>query len=154
MMNSDRLLPLLFCLLLTAGCATTPAITAAPTSEPCRPSGIQETTFGFPEIRGDMHSDGELWALLFFGKAFAGQELKIVWRIRGGEGTPTVRAALDDGTTSGPIWGPEFHDSSTWERPGDEWGTGFNLPRPGCWTFTAALGDTTGEIRLEVLPAR
>jgi hypothetical protein len=138
---------------LLAGCASGAVNTPSEDAE-CRPSPIQQSEIGFLEIQGDMHSDGELWALLFFGEAHVQEELKIVWRLTGGEGPVTVQAALDDGTTAAPIWGPEFHESSTWERPGDEWGTGFNFPQPGCWTLTVTRGDAAGEIRLDVLPPR
>jgi hypothetical protein len=108
--------------------------------------------YGFPEIQGTMKSPGELWALLFFDKVQANQEVKIVWRIMGTGGQFEIVAQHEDGTIIHPIWGPEFHDSSNWDRPGDEWGTGFNFPKPGCWTLTVTLGDTSGEIRLEVAP--
>jgi hypothetical protein len=55
-----------------------------------------------------------------------------------------------DGTLIQPVW-HEYHESSTWERPGQEWGTGFNFPEPGCWTITVAYGDTRGTIALKVL---
>ncbi len=100
-----------------------------------------------------MKSDGELWALLFFDQAHAGQDEKIVWRITStGTGKPfDVQARHVDGTIIRPIWGPEFHGGSNWDRPGDEWGTGFNFPEPGCWTLTVTSGATSGEIRLDVL---
>jgi hypothetical protein len=100
-----------------------------------------------------MKSDGELWALLFFDKAYPNEDLKFVWRI-------TVTGAGEDfhaqaqnktGTIILPVWGPEYHGGSTWERPGIEWGTGFNFPEPGCWTITVTGGTTKGEIYIDVL---
>jgi hypothetical protein len=117
----------------------------------CQPSPIQTSPTGFSEIQGTMHSDGELWALVFFGKAHAQEEVKIVWRITG-TGTFTAQARHEDGTLISPVWGPEAHGDSNWERPGLEWGTGFNFPKPGCWTLTVALGATKGDIWLEVFP--
>jgi len=99
-----------------------------------------------------MHSEGEAWALLFFGEAHANQELKIVWRITTTELAVTAEAQHEDGTIVAPIWGPEYHESSTWERPGEEWGTGFNFSKPGCWRITVTSGETKGDIILEVLP--
>jgi len=32
-----------------------------------------------------------------------------------------------------PKWGPELHGSSSFHRPGDEWGTGFVFPSAGRW---------------------
>ena len=117
----------------------------------CQPSLAQPSKNGFPEIRANMKSAGEIWALLFFDKAQAKKEEKIVWRITGTGKQFDIKARHEDGTIIHPIWGPEYHGSSNWERPGDEWGTGFNFPKPGCWTLTVTLGETTGEIRLEVL---
>ncbi len=98
-----------------------------------------------------MHADGELWALLFFGRAYIEEELKIVWRMTGADEQFIVEGRHEDGTAVAPIWGPEQHGGSNWERPGDEWGTGFNFPKPGCWTLTATSGATAGEIYLDVL---
>lgn len=98
-----------------------------------------------------MHSDGTVWALLFFGAAHAEEELKIVWRVTGTDEELVVEARHEDGTLVSPIWGPEAHESSSWNRPGGEWGTGFNFPKPGCWTLTATRGTTIGEIRLDIL---
>jgi hypothetical protein len=118
----------------------------------CQPSQTQPTEGGFPEVRVTMKSPGEMWALLFFDKAQSMIDEKIVWRISG-IGQPDFQAQNEDGTVVRPIWGPDYHESSTWDRPGEEWGTGFNFPKPGCWTITVTLGTTTGEIRLKVLAA-
>ena len=123
-----------------------------PTLVACQLSQIQQSKNDFPEIQGTMRSDGEMWALLFFDKAHAKEDEKIVWRITGSGKQFSVQARHDDGTVIFPIWGPDDHgQGSNWERPGNEWGTGFNFPQPGCWTLTATRGTTTGEIRLDVL---
>jgi hypothetical protein len=124
------------------------------TQPACQPSQIQKSRNDFPEIQATMHSEGEIWALLFFGEAHANEELKIVWRATGTGLEFTAEAQHEDGTIILPIWGPEFHESSTWERPGQEWGTGFNFSEPGCWTITVSSGETRGEIILNVLPSR
>ncbi len=98
-----------------------------------------------------MKSDGELWALLFFGQAVVNEEEKIVWRITG-DGEFTIQAQNEEGTVIAPVWGPEYHDSSSWTRPGEEWGTGFTFPKAGCWVITVMRGSTIGEIRLDVVP--
>ena|GEM_PF-797195 len=128
--------------------ATIPVMTEAA----CQPSVIQKSENSFPEIQAMMKSDGEVWALLFFEEAHAKEDLKIVWRITGGGKEIIAQAQNENGTIIQPIWGPEFHESSNWERPGMEWGTGFNLPEPGCWTLTLTLGETKGEIVLDVSP--
>jgi hypothetical protein len=117
----------------------------------CDSSRIQTSKIDFPEIQGTMSTEGEMWALLFFDKGHAKEELKIVWRITGSGKDFTVQAKSEDGTVVGPIWGPIDHGGSSWDRPGYEWGTGFNFPEPGCWTFTVTRGTTIGEIRLNIL---
>ena len=133
-----------------AACAPSPAPTA--TESACQPSVIQTSTDRPPEIQATIQSTGEVWALLFFDQAQVGQDEKIVWRITGAGQPFKIEARHTDGTVIQPIWGPEYHTSSSWERPGMEWGTGFNFPKPGCWTLTATLGATVGEIRLQVAP--
>jgi hypothetical protein len=122
----------------------------APTSPACQPSKIHRYPNAFPEIQGKMDSDGELWALLFFDKAQAGKDLKIVWRMTGSGEQFSIQAKHEDGTTVSPIWGPEYHGGSSWHRPGEEWGTGFNFPKAGCWTLTVTRGSTIGHIFLDV----
>ena len=126
--------------------------TSVPTATPvvCQPSKVQDSQIGFGEIQGDMHSDGELWALLFFKTAWAKADQKIIWRITGEGDTFKAQAQSESGTVIQPIW-QEYHEGSTWERPGEEWGTGFNFPEPGCWTITVTYGETTGTISLKVL---
>ena len=147
-------------LIVVAACApalhqvapTSPLPIVSATLPACQPSPIQRSKVDFPEVRGTMKSDGEMWALLFFDQAQAGKEEKIVWRITGSGRQFNVRARNDDGTVIFPTWGPVDHgQGSNWHRPGNEWGTGFNFPEPGCWTLTATRGTTTGEIRLNVL---
>jgi hypothetical protein len=134
-------------------------LTLAPTSESlatatlaaCQPSRMQKSKNDFPEIQGSMSTDGEMWALLFFDKAHAKEEAKIVWRITGSGKQFIVQGRHEDGTVISPIWVAD-HGGSNWDRPGYEWGTGFNFPKPGCWTLIATRGTTIGEIRLDVLP--
>src|SRR5512139_2297376 len=54
--------------------------TPTTTAPVCQPSEIL-TDYVLPEIQATMNSEGEIWALLFFGEAHANEELKIVWRI-------------------------------------------------------------------------
>ena len=136
--------------------ATVPA-TETPTSVPptstpvsCQPSEILDTQVAFGEIQGDMQSEGELWALLFFKTAWTKADQKIVWRITGEVGEFEAQAQSEDGTVIEPVW-EQYHEGSTWERPGLEWGTGFNFPTPGCWTITVTSAETTGTISLKVL---
>ena len=136
----------------TAAPATETPTSVPPTSTPvsCQPSEILESQVAFGEIQGDMQSDGELWALLFFKAAWAKAEQKIVWRITGEGGEFEAQAQSEDGTIIQPVW-KQYHESSTWERPGQEWGTGFNFPASGCWRITVTYGETKGTIALKVL---
>jgi hypothetical protein len=90
---------------------------------------------------------------LFFqreGRLRPGVELKIVWRLTGG-GEPVFSASTADGATVGPVWGPEPHTGSTWNVPGDEYGTGWTFPTAGCWTIHVARdGGAYGELALRV----
>lgn len=91
-----------------------------------------------------------MWALLFFDQAKALTDEKIVWRISG-SGPLKIEAQDENGIVTHPVWGPEYHVSSSWNRPGEEYGTGFNFPEPGCWTITVTHGETVGEISLQVV---
>jgi hypothetical protein len=158
-----QLFVLVIILVLLAACTsatempTAAPATEAPTSIPatstpvsCQPSEILESQVAFGEIQGNMQSNGELWALLFFKTAWAKADQKIVWRITGEGGEFEAQARSEDGILIQPVW-EQYHESSTWERPGKEWGTGFNFPEPGCWTITVTYGETIGTIALKVL---
>jgi len=120
------------------------------TQPACQPSKIQKSKNDFPEIQGSMKSDGELWALLFFETAHANEDEKIVWRITGEGDEFHSQAQNENGTIIKPIW-IEYHGGSNWQRPGQEWGTGFNFSEPSCWKITVARGETIGEIAVDVL---
>jgi hypothetical protein len=48
-----------------------------------------------------------------------------------------------------PTFGPEFHLGSNWtDHPGEEWGSGFNFPVPGCWDIHATRDDASGDVLL------
>ena len=158
-----QLFVLITILVLLVACTSAAELpTAAPatetlTSEPatempvnCQPSEILESANSFPEIQGEMQSGGELWALLFFQRAHVNEEAKIVWRITGEGGEFEAQAQSESGTIIQPVW-EAYHESSTWKRPGLEWGTGFNFPAPGCWRITVTYGETKGGISLDVL---
>jgi hypothetical protein len=117
-------------------------------------SAKEETPTCALPTNGELQGTGTLWALFFLSDdqpaVVANQEAKIVWKI-GGTGAFTVKATGPDGAEATPVWGPEGHGGSTWERPGTEYGTGFRLPAPGCWTFTAQReSGEKGELGLTV----
>jgi hypothetical protein len=76
-------------------------------------------------------------------------EIKIVWRVTG-EGDLSIEAHGPDGTTIDPDWGPDAHTGSNWERPGDEWGTGWTFAKDGCWTFEVRRGDSTAQLSVDI----
>jgi hypothetical protein len=142
-------------LLTLSACApanTNLGVPPTSTEPACTPTPIHKTDFCFPEVQGTMKSVGTLWGLYFFDTARVNQDLKFVWRVSGNGVDMTIQAQNEDGMVIQPVWGPDYHGSSTWQHPGLEWGTGFNFPEPGCWTITIGRGATSGSIHLDVLP--
>ncbi len=129
--------------------ASTPGATAAPMQPPtCAQTQVLRTG----DIRGQA-AGATLWALPMAPLPFdAGREVKIVWRMTG-SGPPefTVTDPGDGEDPDALQWGPEEHLSSSWHRPGDEWGTGFRFAGPGCWHITVRRGDAAGSIAVRVV---
>lgn len=124
----------------------------------CRPALTEKAPLIGPEARAESGDDIEVWALIFNSwnlrngdpvQIPARQEAKIVWRITG-DGELLIDAIGPDGTVVAPDWGPEDHGSSNWNRPGDEWGTGWTFPRAGCWTFRIVRGSSTAILDVDV----
>ncbi|WP_346960484.1 hypothetical protein [uncultured Arthrobacter sp.] len=76
-------------------------------------------------------------------------EKKIVWRISG-SGQPAVTVTRPGGDESGLAWGPEFHSSSNYARPGDEYGTALVVDQPGCWNIKFTRDSRTANVWLQV----
>lgn len=88
--------------------------------------------------------------LLFKEPPFrSGDNVKIAWRITG-VGDLTLAVTRHDGSPGELDWGPEPHSGSTYSRPGDEWGAGYHLDAPSCWTLHAARGDSRADVWLHV----
>lgn len=123
--------------------------TAGPLGGPgCQPPSPTYIGSAGPEVEGTS-SPADLWALLFDTPPLsANQGVKIVWRMTG-----AGQLHLD---TTGPggiravTGGPEVHLGSTWTRPGDEWGSGFLFPTPGCWDIHAVRDGAAGDVWLAV----
>jgi hypothetical protein len=117
------------------------------------PPVISATPLG--ELQGVADAGNSLWALLFPRGAGApglssGAEEKIVWRMTG-SGALRIWAIGPGGVTIEPATDPIPHESSSWTRPGDEWGTTWNFPTAGCWTVRASrAGGATGSLALPV----
>jgi hypothetical protein len=67
-------------------------------------------------------------------------EAKIAWRVAG-SGPTDIIAEGPGGRALKPLWGPEAHTGSNWDRPGTEWGTGFRFPSAGCWQVVVDTDD-------------
>jgi hypothetical protein len=108
---------------------------------------------GLPEVEG-IGRDATIYGLLFLahpGPVRAGDELKIVWRMTG-HGDLSVRYFAPDGRAGVLTFGPEAHSGSTFQRPGDEWGTGFSFDVAGCWRIHLERSVGSGDVWLAVAP--
>jgi hypothetical protein len=107
-----------------------------------------------PQVQGTGHG-ATLWGLLMFPHplpARVGDQEKIVWRMTGTALPLTLAAIGPDGKHHGLLWGPAFHTSSNFDKPGDEWGAGYVFTEPGCWDLRAVRGGTTADVWLAVIP--
>jgi hypothetical protein len=96
-------------------------------------------------------SSATLWALSFNDYPFVvGREVKIAWRMTGVGPLSLSATSLDSHQTVAPLHGAEEHTSSSWHRPGDEWGSVWVFPTQGCWRLTAARSIGTGSITVMV----
>ena len=75
-----------------------------------------------------------------------GREVKIAWHITGAGPVQLSATNLDDGQVTVPTSGPDSHSSSSWHRPGDEWGSLWAFPSQGCWRIT---GDQANGQRVD-----
>ena len=118
----------------------------------CQPAAVFHGLGGddrLPEAGFDS-TKGSFWALFFMPvPPPAGKDVKVVWRMTGA-GEFVFRVLDADGRTIPLIWGPERHGSSSWNHPGDEVGTGFNFPRPGCWDVHVAKSTVDADLWLNV----
>ncbi len=78
-----------------------------------------------------------------------GDQIKVVWRLTG-SGTPTFSTDGPDSRKASLLFGPQSHEGSNWNEPGDEWGTGFEFPSPGCWQIAVARGSGSAKIWLAI----
>lgn len=79
------------------------------------------------------------------------QEVKVIWRV-GGSGTASFVAVGEDGKQVAPSWGPNAHEGSSFNRPGEEWGTAFALPTQGCWELRVSRDEGHASIWLHITP--
>lgn len=107
-----------------------------------------------PDEEGAFEADasgGEVNALVFGSlPPRTDSELKIVWRVTG-DGELTVSAERPDGSAGVLTFGPEAHPASNFDRPGDEWGTGFLFDVPGCWHLDVRRGAVHARVPIRVV---
>lgn len=99
------------------------------------------STLGMPEMHADIVGNGDVWALLLSGsKTSVHNAALIVWRATGSGAFQVVASGPGDARLL-PVNGPDAHPGgSNWQRPGDEWGTNFIFPTPGCWQLQVTRG--------------
>lgn len=66
-------------------------------------------------------------------------DVKLVVRVTG-SGDLGVRLSDPAGVARPLDWGPDAHISSSYVRPGDEWGVELSFDQPGCWQLTLQRG--------------
>jgi hypothetical protein len=137
----------------TSPTATAPSKSSALGRPGCNPpSPISRT--GFPEVQGTSDQI-QLWGLIMAAgpdnPLRVTEQVKIVWRITG-SGDLHLSSIDPDGRAHPLQWGPDPHISSSYQRPGQEWGAGYLFTQPGCWTLHAARGPATANVWLEIAP--
>lgn len=92
---------------------------------------------------------GEVHALGLEPPFARGAEVKIVWRVTG-TGDVDLAAISPSGERVLPIKGPLYHSTSTFDRPGDEWGSVFVFEELGCWELRIERGGVVGHVAVLV----
>ncbi len=105
------------------------------------PSPVANTVYGH-ETRGTA-AGLQLYGLIF-GNLQRGHDVKIVWRITG-SGDLTATAIAPDRRAAPLVFGPTLHSSSTYQRPGEEWGVGYHFSEAGCWDLHFVRGHTPAD---------
>jgi hypothetical protein len=142
-------LPLGLCL---AGCAAGPPPGCARPSPVSAARSPHAAGTAGAEVRGTGHG-ARLWGLLMrpYRKPLirAGDQVKIAWRMTG-TGPLRLTATAPDGRPRPLVQGPERHATSSYHRPGDEWGARYRFDRAGCWHLHATRTRSTADVWLTV----
>ena len=131
-----------------AGATTVPAsFSDAPLGQPqCQPPSPVRAF----EVRGTSDT-AEIYGLISSSALRADEEIKIVWRMTG-SGELSISVTGPSGESVPLTFGPERHAGSTYDRPGDEWGSGYRFTQPGCWHLHLERADSSGDVWLDVEP--
>ena len=106
---------------------------------------------GIFEVAGNA-TGGSLWALVFADAPFvAARQVKIAWRMTGVGPLMLSATNLNRAATVGPFNSPDAHSSSSWNRPGGEWGSVWVFPSAGCWRITATRENVSGNVTFMVI---
>lgn len=136
----------------TSSSLTTDKSPAAIGQPGCKPPSPINRGAGFPEVEGTS-SQVQLWGLIMAAgpdnPVRVNEEVKIVWRITG-SGQLRLTAVAPGGGTHPLQWGPDEHLSSSYRRPGAEWGAGYLFTQPGCWDLHAIRGKATADVWLNI----
>jgi hypothetical protein len=114
----------------------------------CNPVSASSPLARGQEIQGNAKPpNAQFWALAPLPVKAPGD--KFVFRITG-TGSFHLYA---DGPEGLQIVSPKLmrHTSSSWDRPGDEWGGNLWTPEPGCWEVHALRNDTQGSMSFNVI---
>lgn len=95
--------------------------------------------------------DFEVVGLLFLARyrIIAGDSVKIVWRITG-SGPLGISVVGPSGMQAEELFPLEPHGGSSFDVPGDEWGSGYAFGSPGCWRMTLARGGASTSVTIGV----
>jgi hypothetical protein len=133
-------------LFLGVGCSR-----SADTTKDAQSSGCDQAQRVKNEIVG-VSDTVSLYGLVLRAKSGSirdGDVVKIVWRMTG-KGPLQVLSRRPDGTIAELTFGPTPHEGSSYDRPGDEWGTGFRFDQPGCWKLEFRRSIGQGVVRIHV----
>jgi hypothetical protein len=100
-----------------------------------------------PETKGNGVHGASLYGLVMARRLplRVGEQIKIVWRMTG-RGPLLATAMSPSGAPTPLTFGPDEHSGSNYQRPGDEWGTGYLFTKPGCWHLHFARDDTQADV--------
>lgn len=108
---------------------------------------------GPPEVQATPGGSTSAFGLVFADLPLVAgsRTVKIVWRVTG-RGALHVSVRGPGGQPEALRWGPQYHAGSSYDRPGEEWGTGLVLDRPGCWEVGLRRSTGAARVWLRVRP--